>query len=55
MARSVRDTRWLVAAPLFHAAGSIAVLATVWQARPHVALPAFDPGAALDLIERRAA
>ena len=30
------DTRWLVAAPLFHAAGSIAVLATVWHAGGHV-------------------
>ena len=46
------DTRWLVAAPLFHAAGSIAVLAIVWHAGGHVVLPAFDPGAALDLIER---
>ena len=45
------DTRWLVVAPLFHAAGSIAVLATVWQGGTHVPLPAFDPGAALDLIE----
>ena len=26
------DTRWLIIAPLFHAAGSIAVLATVWNA-----------------------
>ena len=45
------DTCWLVAAPLFHAAGSIAVLATVWHGGRHVALRAFDPGAALDLIE----
>jgi long-chain acyl-CoA synthetase len=43
-------TRWLVAAPLFHAAGSVAVLATVWQAGHQVLLGAFDPGAALDLI-----
>lgn len=46
------DTSWLLAAPLFHAAGSIAVLATVWQGGRHVVLPAFDPCAALDLIER---
>jgi long-chain acyl-CoA synthetase len=46
------DTTWLLAAPLFHAAGSIAVLATVWQAGRHVVLPAFDPQAALELIER---
>ena len=45
------DTRWLVAAPLFHAAGSIAVLAIVWHAGGHVMLPAFDAAAALDLIE----
>jgi long-chain acyl-CoA synthetase len=45
------DTTWLVIAPLFHAAGSIAVLATVWNAGHHVLLPAFDPVRALDLIE----
>jgi long-chain acyl-CoA synthetase len=44
-------TRWLIAAPMFHAAGSMAVLATVWHAGRHVILPAFDPAAALDLIE----
>jgi long-chain acyl-CoA synthetase len=46
------DDRWLVIAPLFHAAGTIAALATVWVGGRHVVLPAFDPGAALDLIER---
>ena len=46
------DTTWLIAAPLFHAAGSIAVLATVWNGGHHVILPSFDAGAALDLIER---
>jgi long-chain acyl-CoA synthetase len=46
------DTAWLLAAPLFHAAGSIAVLATVWQAGRHVVLPVFDPKAGLELIER---
>ena len=45
------DTCWLIAAPLFHAAGSVAVLATIWHAGRHVVLPAFDPAAALDLIE----
>jgi len=30
----------------------VAVLSTVWSAGRHVLLPAFDPGAALDLIER---
>ena len=46
------ETRWLVVAPLFHAAGSIAVLATVWNGGEHVVLPAFEPAAALDLVER---
>ena len=45
------DTRWLIVAPLFHAAGSIAVLATVWNAGEQVILPAFDPAQALNLIE----
>jgi long-chain acyl-CoA synthetase len=44
------DTCWLVAAPLFHAAGSIAVLATVWHGGRQVMLPVFDAPAALDLI-----
>jgi long-chain acyl-CoA synthetase len=47
------DTRWLVAAPMFHAAGTIGVLSTVWNAGSHVFLERFDPGAALDLIEAR--
>ncbi len=46
------DTCWLIAAPLFHAAGSIAVLATVWNGGRQVVLPVFDPAAGLDLIER---
>src|SRR3954454_5849043 len=46
------DTCWLVVAPLFHAAGSIAVLSTVWNAGRHVLVPAFDPGTVLDLMER---
>jgi long-chain acyl-CoA synthetase len=46
------ETCWLIAAPLFHAAGSVAVLATVWNAGRHVVLPAFDAATGLDLIER---
>src|SRR3954471_1452382 len=46
------ETCWLVVAPLFHAAGSIAVLSPVWNAGRHVLLPAFDPPAVLDLVER---
>src|SRR3954466_3595095 len=45
------ETCWLVVAPLFHAAGSIAVLSTVWNAGRHVLVPAFDPGTVLDLME----
>jgi long-chain acyl-CoA synthetase len=45
------DTSWLVTAPLFHAAGSIAVLATVWHGGCQVMLPVFEAAAALKLIE----
>jgi long-chain acyl-CoA synthetase len=45
-------TRWLVAAPMFHAAGTIAVLATIWHGGQHVILPTFDGDAALDLVEQ---
>jgi long-chain acyl-CoA synthetase len=45
------DTCWLIVAPLFHLAGSIAVLSTVWHGGRHVVLPAFDPATALSLIE----
>ena len=48
-----RETRWMVAAPLFHAAGTIAVLSTVWYAGQHLVLPAFDAAGALDLIEEQ--
>jgi AMP-binding enzyme/Metallopeptidase family M24 len=46
------DTCWLIVAPLFHLAGSIAVLSTVWNAGRQIVLPAFDPAGVLDLIER---
>ena len=46
------QTRWLVVAPMFHAAGTIGVLATLWTGCSHVILPAFDPGAVLDAVER---
>ncbi len=45
------EDRWLVMSPLFHAAGSIAVLASTWVGGAMVVLPAFAAGAALDLIE----
>ncbi len=44
------EDRFLVMAPLFHAAGSVAVLATVWVGGRQVILPAFDPAAVLDAI-----
>jgi long-chain acyl-CoA synthetase len=53
--RFTAETRFLIMAPLFHAAGSIAVLSTVWNAGCQVVLPAFDPVAALDLIAQHGA
>ncbi len=43
--------RFMIAAPMFHAAGSNSILPTIWTAATQIPLPAFDPGAALDLIE----
>jgi long-chain acyl-CoA synthetase len=50
----LRGDRFAVIAPMFHAAGSFAVLATVWTAGCHVMLPVFEPNAAVDLLEREA-
>lgn len=44
------EDTYLVMAPLFHAAGSLAVLATVWVGGCQVMIPAFDAAAALDAI-----
>lgn len=44
------DDVMLVMAPLFHAAGSAAVIANIWALGTQVALAAFDPKTALDLI-----
>ena len=49
-----RETRWLVASPMFHTGGIIGTLATVWGGGTHVIMPKFDPELALDLIEREA-
>ena len=46
--------RFAVIAPMFHAAGSFAVLATVWTGGCQVMLPVFDPEQAVDLLEREA-
>jgi long-chain acyl-CoA synthetase len=49
-----RETRWLVASPMFHTGGVIGTLATVWAGGTHVIMPRFDPDLAVDLIEREA-
>ncbi|GAA4794374.1 long-chain fatty acid--CoA ligase [Actinomycetospora chlora] len=46
------DTRWLVVAPMFHAAGTIGALATIWAGGTQVMCPAFTPEGVLDLVER---
>jgi long-chain acyl-CoA synthetase len=46
------ESCFLIAAPLFHAAGTFAVLSTVWNAGRHVVLSAFDPASALDLVQQ---
>jgi long-chain acyl-CoA synthetase len=46
--------RFAVIAPMFHAAGSFAVLATVWTGGCQVMLPAFDPEGSVDLLESEA-
>ncbi len=49
-----RQTRWLVASPMFHTGGIIGTLATVWAGGTHIIMPRFDPDLAVDLIEREA-
>ncbi|MDX2381885.1 MAG: AMP-binding protein [Acidimicrobiia bacterium] len=43
--------RYLLMAPLFHAAGSVSVLQSIFAGATQVVLPAFDPAAMLELIE----
>jgi long-chain acyl-CoA synthetase len=50
----VASDRMLIIAPLFHAAGSNAVLGSIWTAGCQITLDAFDPDRALDLIEKHA-
>lgn len=45
-----RDTRWLLSAPMFHLAGTNAVLATVTAGGRHIVQPSFVAAGALDLI-----
>jgi long-chain acyl-CoA synthetase len=47
------DDRWLIMAPMFHAAGTCAVLANVWVGAAHVITP-FDPPTVLDLMQSEA-
>jgi len=49
-----RETRWLVASPMFHTGGIIGTLATVCGGGTQVIMPRFDPDLALGLIEREA-
>jgi long-chain acyl-CoA synthetase len=49
--RFTGDDRYLIMAPLFHAAGSMGILSLVWRGGLHVMLPSFDPVQALDMIE----
>jgi len=46
------DDVMLVMAPLFHAAGSNGVLASIWTGGVQITLAAFEPAAALNLIEK---
>lgn len=46
------DDVYMIMAPMFHAAGSNPVLANIWNGITQVLVPVFDPGAALDIIER---
>lgn len=46
-----QEDRWLIMAPLFHAAGTCSVLATVWVTGTQVILPSSNPGDVLDMIE----
>ena len=46
------DDRYLIMAPMFHAAGSVSVLQSIFLGATQVIMPAFEPGAMLDLLER---
>jgi len=45
------NDRYLIVAPMFHAAGSVSVLQSIFVAATQVILPAFDAGVMLDLIQ----
>lgn len=43
---------WQIMAPMFHAAGTNAVLLSIWSASCQIPLGTFDPATALDIVER---
>lgn len=43
---------WQIMAPMFHAAGTNAVLLSIWSASCQIPLETFDPATALDIVER---
>lgn len=45
------NDRYLVMAPMFHAAGSVSLLQSIFMGATQVILPAFDPATMLDLVE----
>ncbi|WP_298211673.1 AMP-binding protein [Ferrimicrobium sp.] len=49
------EDRWLVMAPMFHAAGTCLVLASLWLTSTQIMLGTFSPSQALDLIEHERA
>jgi long-chain acyl-CoA synthetase len=44
------DDRYLIMAPMFHAAGSVSVLQSIFVGATQVIMPAFEPGGMLDLV-----
>jgi long-chain acyl-CoA synthetase len=50
--RFERDDVLLAVGPLFHVAGTAPLLGLAWRGASVVMLPTFDPGGALDMIER---
>jgi long-chain acyl-CoA synthetase len=45
------EDRYLVMAPMFHAAGSVSLLQSIFMGACQVILPAFDPASMLDLVQ----
>ena len=48
------DDRYLVMAPMFHAAGSISLLQAIFMGASQIIMPAFDPATMLDVVESEA-